>query len=82
MKYFTVGIPGEPEHGPFSSKGGVMACLEKLPSLEGVEIVRWWWVGDELVETEEMPPAQFRATRSRELVRGATAQWAAARGQL
>jgi hypothetical protein len=82
VKYFTISEPNGKEHGPVSSKRSVVAVLDSLPSLDGVEIVRWWWVRDELVDTDVYEPRKFLATRAHELQRGATAQWAAARGRL
>jgi hypothetical protein len=88
VKYFTVSLPNGEERGPFSTKTAVCRCLGDLslerflPTLEGVTVNRWWWVRDELVECETYEAHQFYAMKASELRRGATAQWAAARGQL
>jgi hypothetical protein len=84
VKYFTIQHPGSdgPDLGPFTGKGEVVRALDVLASLDGVVVTRWWWSHDDLVETEDFDARQFLATRSRDLNRGATAQWSAARGRL
>lgn len=77
MKYFQVGCGDDAPQ--FFSIRPLRAYLKEHPEIQSVD--KWWWVGSDLIECEEVSRDQIFTKKAKQLKAGMTAQWAYEHGK-
>lgn len=80
MKYFAVTLPGDSKETILGSAGDAKRFLLAHPEIPSV--VRYWWVGRDLIDVEEVPRETVLKKTVRQLNQGARAQWAVSHRKL